>query len=275
MKKEKCSLCGQRRGKRRCPALASFICSVCCGEKRGRTIRCPKVCAYYLQPSQSAEPEPASETILSPHEKNEESRRDDILGARDFFESPEVIETKEQLRFRKGGRVSLQDICVSIFINRLARLVLDRVELIKEEKYLIVPVNRNTVREEFFEIREDLEDLMHSLGDEDYLAFASAIDPDVELPSIRHPDEIEELTHIMRVIRESGVDASFKLGLYLNCLARRQVMRCLRPLNAIGDAISPDEMDKLMNEVDFEVRNFLAYYSYAYLNERYREGHVR
>jgi hypothetical protein len=41
-----CPSCGQRRGRRQCPALGAQICTVCCGSKRLTEIRCPSDCAY-------------------------------------------------------------------------------------------------------------------------------------------------------------------------------------------------------------------------------------
>ena len=41
-----CRLCGQRRARRACPALAHEICAVCCGTKRQVEIQCPSDCAY-------------------------------------------------------------------------------------------------------------------------------------------------------------------------------------------------------------------------------------
>ncbi len=42
----KCILCGQRKGKRFCPAKNTSICAQCCGEKRILEIDCPESCAY-------------------------------------------------------------------------------------------------------------------------------------------------------------------------------------------------------------------------------------
>ena len=42
----KCVLCNSRKGKRNCPALASLICSQCCGAKRVKEIDCPEDCFY-------------------------------------------------------------------------------------------------------------------------------------------------------------------------------------------------------------------------------------
>src|ERR687884_1465190 len=41
-----CPSCGQRKGKRACPALGRPICTVCCGTKRQVEIDCPPTCAY-------------------------------------------------------------------------------------------------------------------------------------------------------------------------------------------------------------------------------------
>jgi hypothetical protein len=41
-----CTLCGQRRSKRACPALGQDICPVCCATKRLVEIRCPADCVH-------------------------------------------------------------------------------------------------------------------------------------------------------------------------------------------------------------------------------------
>jgi len=41
-----CLLCGQRKGKRACPAKGAEICPHCCGTKRLVEIDCPSHCAY-------------------------------------------------------------------------------------------------------------------------------------------------------------------------------------------------------------------------------------
>ena len=42
----KCIVCGQRKGKRSCPAKNSLICAQCCGEKRVIEIDCPPDCPH-------------------------------------------------------------------------------------------------------------------------------------------------------------------------------------------------------------------------------------
>ena len=42
----KCILCGERKGKRFCPAKNTSICTQCCGEKRVVEIDCPSDCVY-------------------------------------------------------------------------------------------------------------------------------------------------------------------------------------------------------------------------------------
>jgi hypothetical protein len=41
-----CPSCGQRKGRRDCPALGRPICTVCCGTKRLTEINCPNDCGY-------------------------------------------------------------------------------------------------------------------------------------------------------------------------------------------------------------------------------------
>lgn len=42
----KCYLCKKRKAKRKCPALAESICSLCCGSLRGKEINCPADCIF-------------------------------------------------------------------------------------------------------------------------------------------------------------------------------------------------------------------------------------
>ncbi len=42
----KCVVCGERKGKRACPAKRALICAQCCGEKRVLEIECPESCEY-------------------------------------------------------------------------------------------------------------------------------------------------------------------------------------------------------------------------------------
>jgi hypothetical protein len=42
----KCVVCGERKGKRACPAKRALICAQCCGEKRVLEIDCPESCEY-------------------------------------------------------------------------------------------------------------------------------------------------------------------------------------------------------------------------------------
>ena len=41
-----CPSCGQRKGRRTCPALGATICTVCCGTKRLVEINCPGTCPH-------------------------------------------------------------------------------------------------------------------------------------------------------------------------------------------------------------------------------------
>ena len=44
-----CSRCGKRMAKRRCPALGSGLCSLCCGLLRDKEIHCPPACPYLVR----------------------------------------------------------------------------------------------------------------------------------------------------------------------------------------------------------------------------------
>jgi hypothetical protein len=54
-----CPLCGTRRARRGCPALAKQICAVCCGTKRLVQIECPRDCAWLA----SAREHPPAATV--------------------------------------------------------------------------------------------------------------------------------------------------------------------------------------------------------------------
>lgn len=54
-----CTLCGERRARRACPALGNQICPVCCGTKRVVQIQCPSDCAYLA----SAREHPPAATV--------------------------------------------------------------------------------------------------------------------------------------------------------------------------------------------------------------------
>ena len=60
-----CPLCGARKAKRECPALARVICAVCCGTKRLTEIPCPDSCSYLT----AARTHPAA-TVQRRHERD-------------------------------------------------------------------------------------------------------------------------------------------------------------------------------------------------------------
>jgi hypothetical protein len=45
----KCRRCGQRKGKRACPASGAAICPACCGAHRVRDIACPPSCRFLAE----------------------------------------------------------------------------------------------------------------------------------------------------------------------------------------------------------------------------------
>lgn len=45
----RCSRCQQRKAKRRCPALGSDLCPLCCGRLREKEVHCPPGCPFLTQ----------------------------------------------------------------------------------------------------------------------------------------------------------------------------------------------------------------------------------
>lgn len=46
MTRDRCALCQERGGDRRCSGLDRSLCSTCCGLHRGKIVRCPPDCPY-------------------------------------------------------------------------------------------------------------------------------------------------------------------------------------------------------------------------------------
>ncbi len=44
-----CAICRTRRAKRYCPGVRGEICTVCCGEEREKTVRCPFDCEFLIE----------------------------------------------------------------------------------------------------------------------------------------------------------------------------------------------------------------------------------
>ncbi len=44
--KNKCVICGKRKGKRFCVALREYICPACCGAERNESVDCPEECEF-------------------------------------------------------------------------------------------------------------------------------------------------------------------------------------------------------------------------------------
>ncbi|HHE48116.1 MAG TPA: hypothetical protein ENL11_04210 [Candidatus Acetothermia bacterium] len=45
---QRCPICGERLGERRCPALGALICSTCCGTHRRKSVACPPSCPFLV-----------------------------------------------------------------------------------------------------------------------------------------------------------------------------------------------------------------------------------
>src|SRR5438045_818068 len=53
-----CKICETRRARRFCPAVGGQICSLCCGQEREMTLRCPLDCEYLREARKHEHPEP-------------------------------------------------------------------------------------------------------------------------------------------------------------------------------------------------------------------------
>lgn len=94
---EKCVYCGERKGKRECPALGGMICSRCCGEHRAVQISCPPDCRYFRKHEefqQSKQAEPYRNTWV---EENEDILEEE---KRSLIEAIGILETLIYYRFR-------------------------------------------------------------------------------------------------------------------------------------------------------------------------------
>ncbi len=60
-----CKICGKRRAKRACPAVAGDICPICCGEQREVSLSCPLDCEYLQEAHEHEKALPVAEEEIS------------------------------------------------------------------------------------------------------------------------------------------------------------------------------------------------------------------
>jgi hypothetical protein len=60
-----CKICGKRRARRACPAVAGDICTLCCGTEREVTLTCPLECEYLRESHRREKPIPLSNGQLA------------------------------------------------------------------------------------------------------------------------------------------------------------------------------------------------------------------
>lgn len=60
-----CKICGRRRAKRFCPAVAGDICPLCCGTEREVSLACPLDCEYLQEAHRHEKPLPISEDQMA------------------------------------------------------------------------------------------------------------------------------------------------------------------------------------------------------------------
>lgn len=105
----KCGKCGQRKGKRPCPALGGTICPACCGTHRVRDIACPPSCRFLAdhQPYQDRrvlerKPAPAA----GPSRREERLLEDERLAWLALHIEAPLAETADRdPGFRDGGAI--------------------------------------------------------------------------------------------------------------------------------------------------------------------------
>jgi hypothetical protein len=110
-----CPLCGQRKGKRNCPALSAAICSRCCGSKRRVEVACPEDCAYLTGDHAGA------------WDGRENEQRRDLLRIAPFIQS--LTEAQSRLVFLavagiaglRAGRRDLDDRILAAAVGALRR----------------------------------------------------------------------------------------------------------------------------------------------------------
>jgi hypothetical protein len=79
----RCFVCGQRKGKRHCPAKNALICAQCCGEERILKIDCPESCGY-LQAGREREAGQEGLRHYRTSDPFEQEKRARVLGEFDF-----------------------------------------------------------------------------------------------------------------------------------------------------------------------------------------------
>ncbi len=104
----KCTLCNSRKGKRKCEATKTFICSLCCGESRDQD-RCG-VCLYY----EGAEPKRNYREVPF-YSIQEMADFPDLMGVSNVIES-----TLCRFHDEEGARVTDRT------VSRIVELIMDK-----------------------------------------------------------------------------------------------------------------------------------------------------
>ena len=92
----KCVVCGERKGKRSCPAKRALICAQCCGEKRVLEIDCPESCEY-LKAGREREASQNYSRHLRPSDPAQARKYQYVLGSfQDVVSSLEYVIAEER-----------------------------------------------------------------------------------------------------------------------------------------------------------------------------------
>lgn len=172
----KCVVCGERKGKRECPAKNGLICAQCCGEKRVVEIACPADCQH-LKSGQSYQSFKKYIAILE--SQTEPSRRRALFDALTLWE-PVVAGIEETIVSFAANLRALRDRDVLEAVETVLKtLETERKGVIFEHRSAN-PIVQSLVRE----IHTDLEEARET-----------------EVPGAPRPPGLEDLVDCLKAVQ--------------------------------------------------------------------------
>ena len=199
----KCAVCNKRKAKRPCPAKDSFICSLCCGEKRVLEIDCPETCEY-LKAGREHESAEFGRRLRSQDPVRQEKSKRILTENQDLVAHLEYAIAQQRLTTR-----NLTDEDVSKAVN----ILLDNFRT--EDKGILYERNSDDLRVEpiRMELRDILEAYRNPEGEED----KEIVDPKrTRLPLLNAIECLEFLQSMIEAYSKDRRSASS----YVDFLAR-------------------------------------------------------
>jgi len=195
---EKCVYCGNRKGKRECPALGGLICSVCCGEHRATEINCPTDCRYFQRGEefqQEKYADPYREAWMERNADLFEEENYELLNTIGMFERFIYYQYLEDMTLTDGQVISgLTELDKKL---RPIELPTKSFELTQSAYESIAPlidqgkITRDVIRdalERFLNLAEDFSDGSRKLVE----GLVGRTDADYDLPDIEEIDKQEK-----------------------------------------------------------------------------------